>query len=68
MDLLYPFLLKKGQVEGITINMKQEENSQNKVMDTKDPWKYWVYRVGVNGNFNGESVYKSTRLNGYISQ
>ena len=64
---LTPFLLKKGQVEGITINMKQEENSQNKVMETKVPWKYWVYRVGVNGNFNGESVYKSTRLNGNIS-
>ena len=63
---LTPFLLKKGQINGITINMKQEESDTEKVDETTDPWKYWVFRVGVNGNANGESVYKSTRFNGYL--
>lgn len=65
---LSSFLIKKGQVNGISINMKQDKSDKTtQVENTKDPWKFWVFRIGTFGNFNGESVYKSTRLNGNIS-
>jgi hypothetical protein len=32
-----------------------------------DPWNLWVYRVGANGFFNGESQTKSSNVSGNLS-
>lgn len=32
-----------------------------------DPWNFWVFRVGMSGNFNGESRSFSGRLSGNLS-
>ena len=35
--------------------------------NTKDPWNYWVFRIGTNGNINADEVYKSFQYNGNFS-
>jgi hypothetical protein len=34
---------------------------------TKDPWNYWVFRMGANGNFNGEKSSGRNSVNGSLS-
>ena len=63
---LAPFLAKTGLVNSINIDFKKNENLQQE-KKIIDPWKYWVFRTNVSGNFNGESVYKSSSLRGSIS-
>jgi len=36
-------------------------------VDVHDPWDFWVYRLRVGGNFNGESTSKNSSVNGSIS-
>src|SRR5574341_508856 len=33
----------------------------------RDPWNYWVFRMRLNGNVQGEKSYKSQNLNGSLS-
>lgn len=35
--------------------------------ETKDPWDFWVFSVGVNGNVNGESQQEYDSYNGSLS-
>jgi hypothetical protein len=60
---LAPFIAKTSSVNGVTINMKQENTGDGKkdTTATKDPWNYWVLRVSANGNINADEVYKSLR-------
>ena len=66
---LLPFISKTSQIESLSLQLKQEGNidSSKTNTSTKDPWNYWVYRVGINGNINADAVYKSFRYNGNIS-
>ena len=36
-------------------------------INTRDPWNLWVYSIGANGNFNGESQTKSANLSGNVN-
>lgn len=62
---LAPFIAKTSSVNGVTINMKQENNGGQKkeAASTKDPWNYWVLRVSANGNINADEHYKENRYN-----
>lgn len=65
---LTPFIAKTGLVKDLKIEMKSEANTETaKTEITKDPWNYWVYRVGLNGNFNADRNYKSSRYNSSFS-
>lgn len=69
---LMPFIVKTSSVIGVKINMKQADTPEGSKKEsitasTKDRWNYWVFRIGANGNFNGEKVYKGIRYNGNIS-
>ncbi len=66
---LAPYIAKTGLVKNIQIDYKRTETEKNILEDkmTTDKWNYWVFRTNINGNFNGESVYKSTRLSSSIS-
>jgi hypothetical protein len=58
---LIPYLLKTEMVKNIQIQMKQSAKDSARVSEhapDTDPWNYWVFRVGANGNFNGDKVYK----------
>lgn len=35
--------------------------------ETKDRWNYWVFKLGVDGNFNSDDNYKSYTATGYFS-
>ena len=69
---LMPFIVKTSSVISVKINMKQADTpegskKENITASTKDRWNYWVFRIGANGNFNGEKVYKGISYNGNLS-
>lgn len=35
--------------------------------DVKDDWNFWVYRIGLNGFFNGSKTYSQSYISGSIS-
>jgi hypothetical protein len=55
---LAPYVIRTGLARQIDVAFKAPKgaaigavaNPQN----TRDPWNFWVYRVGVNGSINGE--------------
>jgi len=66
---LIPFIAKTDAINNVSISLKASENPSPTQPDvpTKDPWNYWVYNFGVNGNFDGDKVYKGSRLSGNLS-
>lgn len=60
---LVRYWLKKGTVDTVTVTVVSNENEVEK--EVKDPWDYWVFRVGANGFFNGQeaSTFSNYRLN-----
>jgi len=49
---------------------KAPETGERKTKSNHDPWNYWVFRVGMNGNLSGEqsSNNRSYRFNGSASR
>jgi hypothetical protein len=65
---LIPFLNKTKSIENISITLKESAgDSSGKLQPTKDPWNYWVYRIGVNGNVSSDANYKSLNYNSNVS-
>jgi len=63
---LVRFWIAKGTTNEVTVNVPTPENEEEKI-DEKDPWNFWVFRVGANGYFNGEETRTSSNLNMNIS-
>jgi hypothetical protein len=61
---LVRFWIEKGTLEGVSVlaPIPEVEEELNKT-EVKDPWNYWVFRVGANGWFNGQETNKSSNLN-----
>lgn len=61
---LVRFWIEKGTLEGVSVLVPtpEVEEELNKT-EVKDPWNYWVFRVGANGWFNGQESNKSSNLN-----
>ena len=66
---LLPFISKTQTIENISIQLKDNSkiDSTGKTPSTKDPWNYWVYRIGLNGNVNTDANYKSLNYNSNLS-
>lgn len=68
---LTPFVAKTNAAKDVTIVFKKTETTSDKkdssAKPAKDPWNYWVFRTGVNGNINADAVYKENRFSGNIS-
>lgn len=60
---LVRYWIKKGTVDNVSVTVVSNENEDTE--DIKDPWNYWVFRVGANGFFNGQesSKFSNYRLN-----
>jgi hypothetical protein len=56
------YIAKTSSVENMRVFTKSE-NGPVEQLQTSDPWKYWVIRLGGNGNFRVDQVYKQYRLN-----
>lgn len=63
---LVRFWIAKGTTDEVTINVPTPENEEEKV-EEKDPWNYWVFRLGARGFFNGQETNNSSNLNFSVS-
>lgn len=62
---LLQFIILTPLIDQLDYSLEVEEPDENEE-ETKDPWDYWVFNVGGNGYFNGESSYNNTDLSGRI--
>ncbi|HLF34779.1 MAG TPA: hypothetical protein VI583_11095, partial [Cyclobacteriaceae bacterium] len=67
---LAPFIAKTDQINNVEINMKAEitEADSNKTRkERKDPWNFWVFRIGGRARIEADKVYKTISLNSNLS-
>ncbi|MEO7984202.1 MAG: hypothetical protein ABI688_08985 [Bacteroidota bacterium] len=68
---LAPYIAKTDAAKDATISFKragtETNNKDSASKPAKDPWNYWVFRVGANGNINADEVYKDRRYSGNFS-
>jgi hypothetical protein len=64
-----PLIAKTSFAPEIEISMKgkKTEGEITDTSNTKDKWNYWVYAVGVKGEFNADQVYKTNILSSDFS-
>jgi len=53
---LIRYWMKKGTIDNITVKIEAEPIETNE--EQKDPWDYWVFRLGANGFLNGQEASK----------
>jgi len=68
---LAPFIAKTKMAAEIQIQMKTNNSDTASKINTGanalDPWKYWVYRTSLGGNYNIDAVYKESSFYNNIS-
>jgi hypothetical protein len=67
---LAPFIARTKAADNVSISFKTSSTDstvkeENKPV--KDPWNYWVFRLGANGYVSGEEAYRDSRLSGSFS-
>ena len=60
---LVRFWVKQGKVDNISVTVTKPENDDKGEIEEKDPWNYWVFRIGANGWFNGQESSKFSNIN-----
>lgn len=65
---LLPFIARNGSLADIQVSTRStvgraDQNSS----DEEDPWNFWVFRFGGNGNLRVDKVYKQHRFNGHVN-
>jgi hypothetical protein len=67
---LTPYVAKTSLVKNMMIQMKTTESMKPQEKDSssalKDPWNYWVFRVGVHGYVDADANYNSSRMGASI--
>lgn len=63
---LVRFWIAKGNIADVSVSVPSPETETNNTV-VKDPWNYWVFRIGANGFFNGQESNNSSNLNFNIS-
>jgi hypothetical protein len=62
------YLAHQGRATDIAIRaVESEEDERPVTAATRDPWNYWIFRIGVDGDIEGESRQSERRLSGNIS-
>ena len=65
---LAPYVAKTSAAKDAIISFKRTEKvTDKKDSIIKDPWNYWVYKVGLNGNLSKDEVYKNSSLSVRLS-
>lgn len=65
---LVPFVLKTPNAVSLKIDMRGSGISTlEKTEPARDPWNFWVLRIGVNGDLSADRVYKSNRFSADFS-
>lgn len=63
---LVRFWIARGTIDEVVVNVPTPENEEEKV-EEKDPWNYWLFRVGASGFFNGQEQSKRSNFNLNVS-
>jgi hypothetical protein len=62
---LAPFVARSGNTGLLRISAaERDEDERESRVPRNDPWKAWVFEIGLDGGLNGEARYKSRELNG----
>jgi len=64
---LVRYWTKSGKIDAITINVKQNTETEQEGDEVDDPWNFWVFRLGANGFFSGEETSNSSNVNATVS-
>jgi hypothetical protein len=56
-----------AQKMDISVPVSKNEVALNALSNKKDKWNFWVFNIGVSGNFNSDDYSKSNRISGRIS-
>ncbi|MEX2467398.1 MAG: hypothetical protein WD995_10840 [Gemmatimonadota bacterium] len=64
---LVRYLAYATQTEGIDLQFIGTENAVAVPMTQDDPWNLWVFRTGMSGELEGESLERSRQLDGSLS-
>ena len=67
---LVRFWIAKGITDDVTIDVpvpNTEEAETAAKEEEKDPWNYWLFRVGARGFFNGQESNRRSNLNFNVS-
>ncbi len=67
---LVPYVIRTKGLGNLSIEFKEPADSSargDSAKNDEDPWDYWVFRVGTNGNINADAVYRNYRYSGNIS-
>ena len=63
---LVRFWIANGTLTNVTVSVPSPETETDEKPE-KDPWNYWVFRIGAGGYFNGQESNKSSNLNVNVS-
>jgi hypothetical protein len=67
---LVPYVIRTKAPRHLSIEFKEFSDSSGRSDSSKneeDPWDYWVFRVGTNGNINADAVYRNYRYSANVS-
>jgi len=64
---LMRFVARSPAASHIEIGYTAPDSSASAKAGTKDPWDYWVFRTGANGNFSGEKSSGRSSVSGSLS-
>lgn len=65
---LVPYVMKCGPAGCMKVSLKNTDTSATAAStQTVDPWNYWVFSFGGNGNISADQVYKSFSGSGNIN-
>jgi hypothetical protein len=64
---LVRYWIKQGKVDNVSVTVTKSVGDDEEKKEEKDPWNYWVFRIGANGWFNGQETSKFSNLNFSIS-
>jgi hypothetical protein len=59
------YAMKSNLRSEITLDFKKRDGAQ--LTKQADPWNYWVFNVGINGSFEGESNYRQIWLDNWLN-
>ena len=63
---LVRYWIETGNHDNVSVSVPKPADEEAKE-EVKDPWNYWVFRVGASGYFNGQETNKSSNLNFSLS-
>ncbi len=64
---LMQFVSQTPLINNFRLQYRPPEGLANTQMFQKDPWDYWVFRLGFNGSFSGEDARNSIFVRGNLS-